>query len=358
MKPIVIKTKKGIRYIGPGYPVFIIAEMSGNHNHSYKRAQKIIDAAAKAGVDAVKLQTYTPDTMTINCHKDIFKVKTNNVWKGKTLYELYKWAATPWQWQARLKKYAEKRGLVFFSTPFDNTAVDFLEKLKVPIYKVASFEVVDIPLLKKIAHAKKPVIISRGMSSLQELKLAIATLKKHGTPQVAVLHCVSSYPAKPEDMNLKTIQGIVKKLKVITGLSDHSLDSQGGVTIPTASVALGASIIEKHFTLRRSDGGPDAAFSLEPKELGQLVKAVREVEASLGKPTYKVTKKEQENKVFRRSLIIVKNIAKGQKFTKYNLRSIRPGYGLSPKYYDEVIGKVASKNISRGTPLKWSMVKK
>lgn len=353
MQNITIQTAKGERKIGPGQPVFIIAEMSGNHNQDINRAYKIIDAAAEAGVDAVKLQTYTADTMTIDCDNDYFQVKVNDAWKGQTLYSLYKKAYTPWEWQSKLKKYGESKGLVVFSTPFDNTAVDFLEKMEVVLYKVASFEAVDIPLLKKIGQTKKPVLMSRGMASQEEIELAIKTLKENGAPQVAVLHCVSSYPAVPEQMNLATIPDIAKKYDVISGLSDHTI----GATASIAGVALGASIIEKHFTLRRSDGGPDAGFSLEPEELKQLVNSIRETEKAIGNPAYSIGKKESENQVFRRSLIAVKDIKKGEKFTSENVRSIRPGHGLAPKFYDEIIGKNAAVDIERGVPLSWKLVK-
>lgn len=346
--------KIGKRIIGKNKPVFIIAEMSGNHNHDYKKALKIIDAAAEAGVDAVKLQTYTSDTMTVNSNKKWFKVKSDNVWNGKTLYDLYEWAYTPWEWQAKLKKYAEKKGLIFFSTPFDETAVDFLEKLNVPLYKVASFEVPDIPLLKKIGKTKKSVIISRGMASLEEIKLAVKTLKANGSPSVAVLHCISSYPATASQMNLATIPDLAKKFKVVAGLSDHSLGSTSSV----ASVALGACIIEKHLILKRSDGGPDAEFSLEPLEFKELVNSIRQTEEAIGRPFYKLTSKEKQNVVFRRSLFVVKDVKKREKFTKENIRSIRPGYGLSPKYFDTILGQRAKNDIKFGTPLSWKLIVK
>lgn len=349
-----IKTPKGKRKIGPDQPVFIIAEMSGNHNQDIKKAYKIIDAAAIAGADAIKLQTYTADTITIDCNNKYFQVKVNDAWKGQSLYQLYQKAYTPWEWQPKLKKYAEEKGLVFFSTPFDNTAVDFLEKLKVSLYKVASFEVVDIPLLKKIGRTKKPVMMSRGMANVEELKLAIKTLKDNGCPQVAILHCVSSYPAQPEEMNLATIPDLVKKFKVVAGLSDHSL----GIAASVASVALGGRIIEKHLTLSRSGGGPDAAFSLEPDELKDLVKSVRKVEKAVGQATYNMGKKELANVIFRRSLFVVQDISQEEKFTSKNIRVIRPGNGLAPKYLDKIIGKIASQNIKRGTPLKWNLINK
>lgn len=353
MKNLIIKVKNKVKEIGLGQPVFIIAEMSANHGHDIKKAYKIIDEAAKAGVDAIKLQTYTPDTITIDSDKEYFQIKVNEAWKGQTLYSLYGKAYTPWEWQPKLKKYAESKGLVCFSTPFDNTAVDFLEKINMPLYKVASFEVVDIPLLKRIGQTKKPVIISRGMSSLPELKLALKTLKENGCPSVAILHCISSYPAEYKEMNLNTIPDLLKKFKTVIGISDHS----PGVTVPIGSVALGASIIEKHITLSRKDGGPDAAFSLEPHEFKELVNAVRKTESALGNPSYGAGIKESENIVFRKSLFVVEDIKKGQKLTPQNIRSIRPGHGLQPKYYDQVIGKLAKIDLEKGTPLKLEHIK-
>lgn len=354
MKNFIIKTPDGKREVGPGQSTFIIAEMSGNHNQSIKTAYKIIDAAAAAGADAIKLQTYTADTITIDCDNKYFKVKVNKAWKGQTLFSLYKKSYTPWNWQPRLKKYAEKKGLIFFSTPFDNTAVDFLEKMNVSLYKVASFEVVDVPLLKRIGRTKKPVIMSRGMASRGELKLAIKILKDNGCPRVAILHCISSYPAKPEQMNLAAIPDLIKKFRVIAGLSDHAL----GIATSIAGVALGASIIEKHLTISRDGGGYDAAFSLEPNEFKELVKAAREAKKAIGKPMYKTDKKEAENIVFRKSLFVVKDIKAGEKCTKENIRSIRPGYGLAPKYYDSVLDKLAIQEIKRGTPLSRGLIKK
>lgn len=353
MKNIVIKTPKGERVIGPGQPVFIVADMSGNHNQDIKKAYKIIDAAAKAGADAIKLQTYTPDTLTIDSDKKYFQIRVNKAWAGESLYSLYKKAYTPWGWQPKLKKYAESKGLLFFSTPFDETAVDFLEKLDVKLYKVASFEIVDTPLLRRIGKTKKPVILSRGMASISEIKLAIKTLRSFGCPAIAVLHCISSYPAKPEEMNLAIVKDIPRKFNVISGLSDHTL----GITTSITSVPLGACIIEKHLTISRAEGGPDTGFSLEPKEFKELVRAVREVEAAIGKPTYKMGKEESKNIVFRRSLFAVQNIKKGEKITRQNIRSIRPGYGLAPKYLDKVIGKATVKKIQKGTPLSWNLLK-
>jgi len=353
IRNITIKTPKGKRAIGPNEPVFIIAEMSGNHNQSYTRAKKIIDAAVEAKVDAIKLQTYTPDTITIDCDNEYFQVKTNDAWKGQTLYELYKKAYTPWEWQPKLKEYAEKKGILFFSTPFDDTAVDFLEKMDVKLYKVASFEIIDIPLLEKIGKTKKPVIMSRGMASKEEIKLAIKTLKDNGCPQVAILHCVSSYPAKPEQMNLATIPDIAKTFNAVTGLSDHTL----GINTAITSVALGANIIEKHVTLSRAEGGVDSQFSLEPNELKQLVRSIREIEKSIGVANYICDKRESKNIIFRKSLFVVKDIKKGEKLNKKNVKSIRPGHGLPPKYYKNILEKTVKKDLKKGTPLSWNLIK-
>jgi len=344
--------KIGNREIGLGNPVFIVAEMSANHNQNFERAKQIVKAACQCGVDAIKLQTYTPDTMTIDCSNKWFQVDVNPAWKGRTLYELYKMTYTPWEWQPEIKKIAESYGVPLFSTAYDETAVDFLEKMNVPAYKIASFEVTDIELLKKVAKTKKPVIISRGMASLDELGLAISTLRENNASDIAVLHCVSSYPAKPEEMNLATIPDIKKRFGVISGLSDHTL----GISTAIASVVLGASIIEKHLTLKRADNGPDAAFSLEPKELEDLVKSVREAEKTVGRPYYASGKRESENIVFRKSLFIVKDMKKGEEISRENVRCIRPDYGLAPKYLIEVLGKKIKKDVQRGTPLNWSLI--
>lgn len=345
--------KIGNREIGPNHPVFIVAEMSGNHNQSFERAKEIVKAACKAGADAIKLQTFNPDTITIDSKKDWFQVKVNPAWKGKTLYELYQEVYTPWEWQPELKKIAESHGVLLFSTPQDETAVDFLEKMEVPAYKISSFELIDLELLKKVASTKAPVIISRGMASLEELELAISTLQKNGASAVAVLHCISSYPAKPEEMNLATIPDIRRRFPdVVVGLSDHTLTT----SVAVASVALGASIIEKHFTLRRADGGPDAIFSLEPEEFKELVKSIREVEKAIGKVQYGSGKKESENIVFRRSLFVVKDIKQGEKFNRENVRCIRPGYGLAPKFLPKILGKKAKRDIKRGTPLTQNLI--
>lgn len=344
--------KIGNRKIGFGYPVFIVAEVSGNHNQSFERAKKIVRAACECGTDAIKLQTYTPDTMTIDSREKWFHVKVNSAWRGKTLYELYQEAYTPWEWQPELKRIAESYKVPLFSTPFDETAVDFLEKMGVPAHKIASFEINNINLLKKIGQTKKPVIVSRGMASVEEIELAIKTLRDNGTSQVAVLHCISSYPAKPEEMNLVTIPDIKERFGVVVGLSDHTL----GTSVAVASAALGVSIIEKHFTLSRADGGPDAAFSLEPEEFEELVKSVREVEKAVGQVQYGSGTRESENIVFRRSLFVVEDIKKGEEFTRKNVRCIRPGYGLAPKFLFEIINRQAKRNIKRGIPLKWNLI--
>ena len=334
------------RSIGPGEPVFVVAEISGNHNRDIKRALRIIDVAADAGADAVKLQTYTPDTITIDSHRPEFVVRSGKDWKGKTLYQLYGEAYTPWSWHRKLFAHAKKRGLICFSTPFDGTAVAFLERIGNPIYKVASFEVVDIPLLEAIGKTKKPVIMSRGMASIKEIALAIHTLKKFGTKDIVLLQCVSAYPAKPEDMNLATIPDMRRRFKTVVGLSDHSLLND----VSIAAVGLGASVIEKHLTLRRADRGPDSSFSLEPKEFAALVASVRVAEHAIGKPRYEAGG-DKGNIMFRKSLFVVRDIKKGERFTPENIRSIRPGSGLAPKYYRRVLGKRAAMDISRATPL-------
>lgn len=342
----------GKRKIGQGYPTFIVAEMSGNHNHSFKKALKIVDAAANAGVDAIKLQTYTPDSLTIDCDNQYFQVKGNKLWKGQTLYNLYKKAYTPWEWQKDIFKYANSKKLIAFSTPFDESAVNFLEKLNAPIYKVASFEITDLELLKSIGKTKKPVIVSRGLASIKDISLAIKTLKNAGTKEIAILHCVSSYPSTIDQMNVSTIADISKRFGVVSGLSDHSLDPIPSLT----SISFGAKIIEKHLTIKRSEGGPDAKFSLEPEELKYLVGLIRKTELAIGKPTYDIGIKEKENLLFRRSLFVVKNIHKDENFSNENIRSIRPGYGLPPKYLRQVLGKKAKSNIKRGTPLNWNKI--
>lgn len=331
--------------------IYIIAELSANHNGSIERAEAIIRAAADAGANAVKLQTYTADTMTIPCDNEYFRIK-GTLWEGKTLYELYQEAFTPWEWQPQLKALANALGMDCFSTPFDATAVDFLEKMDVPCHKVASFEVVDIPLLKKIASTGKPVIMSTGMANLAEIDEAVTTLRNNGTPELALLKCTSAYPAPPEEANLRTIPHLAQAFNCVTGLSDHTL----GSAVAVGAVALGARIIEKHFTLSRADGGPDSAFSMEPHEFKQMVKDIRTVEKALGTVCYDLTAKQKESKVFRRSLFVVKDIKAGEIFTEKNVRSIRPGYGLPPRYLDSVLGKSTVSTIKQGTPLSWDII--
>lgn len=329
---------------------YMIAEMSANHNGNIERAEAIIRAAADAGADAVKLQTYTADTLTIDCANEDFIVK-NSLWTGRTLYDLYKEAYTPWEWQPRLKALAKDLGMDCFSTAFDPSSVDFLESCNMPCYKIASFELVDIPLLKKVASTKKPVILSTGMATLGEIDDAVQALRDHGCPEVALLKCTSAYPAPAEEANLRTIPHLAKAFDCLVGLSDHTMGSACAV----AAVALGARIIEKHFTLCRADGGPDGAFSMEPSEFRQMVLDVRTVEKALGNVSYTTTKHESKNG--RRSLYVVKDISEGEIYTGENVRSIRPGHGLPPIYLDFVLGKKAASKYPMGTPLTLEMVK-
>ena len=333
------------------YNIYFIAELSCNHNQDIKQAYKLIDAAHKAGADAIKLQTYTANTITMNSNKKYFQIK-EGLWKGNNLYELYQKASTPWEWTKELKEYTNNLGMDLFSSAFDTTAVDFLEELDIPCYKIASFEIVDHVLIKRIAQTGKPVIISSGMASRGELEEAINLLRNNGCKQIAMLKCTSAYPAKPEDANLITLQNMAQTFDVIPGLSDHTL----GIEVPLTAVALGARIIEKHFTLSRESGSPDDAFSLTPNEFKQMVDSVRIVEKAIGKVIYGGTKSEQESKKFRKSLFIVKDIKKGEILTKENLRSIRPGYGLHTRHYEEVLGKKVREDIERGEPLSWNII--
>jgi pseudaminic acid synthase len=342
------------RFIGEGYPVFIVAELSANHLQDYKLAVQTIKAIKKAGADAIKLQTYTPDTLTIDCRNKYFRIRQGTLWDGKTFYELYRQAYTPWEWQPKLKKAAEDLGLVFFSTPFDKSSVDFLEKMKVPAYKVASFEITDIPLIEYIASQGKPVIISTGIAEFADIKEAVAACRRKGNNQIAILKCTSTYPASLEEANLLTIPDMGKRFKTAVGISDHTLGSIASL----AAVALGAKIIERHFILDRKLGGPDAAFSLEPEEFKQMVKDVRSMELALGKVSYELSPAVKRNKIFSRSIFAVKDIKKGQEFTEENLRSIRPGQGLAPKYLKKILGKKSGSHIKRGTPLNWDLIKR
>lgn len=339
------------RRIGKGYPTFIIAEISANHEGDFEKTVKLIQEIAKSGADAVKLQTYTPSSLTIDSDKKWFRVTGTDIpssWKHKTMYELYKKGAMPWEWQPKLKKVAEDCGLIFFSTPFDEDAVNFLERMNVPCYKVASYEINHIPLLKKIAATKKPVILSRGMATISDISLALKTLRGNGVKDIALLHCVSAYPAKSEDMNLATIPDIRTRFKVVSGLSDHTL----GIEVPIIAAALGASIIEKHVTWKRKESGLDTSFSLTPNELRKLVASVRHLEQIIGTPHYGTSgKRETKERMARRSIFVVKDMKKGEEFTKENIHVIRPGYGLHPKEYEQVLGKIASSDIEAGTPL-------
>ncbi|OXT08749.1 pseudaminic acid synthase [Thermoanaerobacterium thermosaccharolyticum] len=349
MKPdFEIKNKK----VGCIDPVFIIAELSANHNQNFDNAVKLIKEAKKAGADAVKLQTYTPDTITINCNNEFFQIKQGTIWDGRILYDLYKEAYTPWEWQPKLKEIAENEGLICFSSPFDKTAVDFLEKMNVPAYKIASFEITDIPLIEYIASKGKPVIISTGIATLGDIEEAINACIRMNNKQIALLKCTSEYPSPLNEVNLKTIPNMIETFKTIVGLSDHTL----GISVPVAAVALGAKIIEKHFTLSRSMGGPDAAFSLEPEEFSQMVRSVREVEKALGDVSYELSAKTMKSREFSRSLFVVKDVKEGEIFTEENVRSIRPGFGLHPKYYKYILGKKAAKDIDKGTPLNWDLI--
>ncbi|MCX6165449.1 MAG: pseudaminic acid synthase [Ignavibacteriae bacterium] len=331
---------------------FIVAELSANHNHDFEIAVKTIKAAKKAGADAIKLQTYTPDTLTINVNNDYFKINKNTLWDGQTLYELYKEAYTPWEWQPKLKKVADDIGLICFSTPFDKTAVDFLEKLQMPAFKIASFEINDISLIEYIASKGKPVILSTGIAALNDIEDALTTIRKTGNENIALLKCTSAYPAPYEEANLKTIADMSERFNVIPGLSDHTL----GTSVAIASVALGAKIIEKHFILNRKLGGPDSEFSIEPDEFKFMVKSIREVEKAIGEVNYEISEKVEKNRIFARSLFIVEDIKKGEEFTEKNIRSIRPGYGLPPKHIKEIIGQKAKDNYEKGTPLNWNMI--
>jgi pseudaminic acid synthase len=339
------------RPIGPGHPPYVIAEMSGNHNGDIKRAFTLLEAAKKAGADAVKLQTYTADTITIDHDGPGFRIE-GGLWDGRTLYDLYQEAHTPWDWHPQLFARANELGIAVFSSPFDPTAIDFLEQLGAPAYKIASFEIVDLPLIQHAAKTGKPLIISTGIADLGEIGEAVAAARAAGCREIALLHCTSGYPTPPEESNLRTLPHLAASFGVIAGLSDHT----PGTAVPVAAVALGANLIEKHFTLRRADGGPDAAFSLEPEELAELVANCRTAWSALGKVSYDLEASEKGNKTFRRSLYAVRDIPAGGRFTAENVRSIRPGYGLPPKHLPDVLGRRAGRAIPRGTPLAWSLI--
>lgn len=339
------------RPIGNEYEPYIIAEMSANHNGNIETAFRIIEEAKKAGADAVKIQTYTPDTITLNSDLPDFQIK-GGLWDGKTLYELYEWAHTPWDWHKPMFEHARKLGITMFSSPFDTTAVDLLEDLNAPAYKIASFEAIDLPLIRYVAATGKPMIISTGMADAEEIEEAIAAAREGGCKELAILHCVSGYPAPAEDYNLRTIPDMMERFGLVTGLSDHTLDN----TTAIASVVLGASLVEKHFTLDRNGGGPDDSFSLEPTDLAALCKDSKTAWKALGNVDYGRKSSEQGNVQFRRSLYVVKDMNAGDVITSECIRSVRPGYGLAPKYLATVLGKKVTRNIKKYTPVDLSLI--
>lgn len=331
--------------------VLVVAELSANHLQDYELAKKSVIEIAKCGADAVKFQTYMPNTITLNCDNEYFKIK-GTIWDGKNLYELYKEAYMPWEWQESLAKLADELGLIWFSSVVDKSGVDFLESLNCPIYKLPSFEITDIDLIEYIAKLQKPLILSSGIATLEDIELALNSCYKHNNHQVALLKCTSSYPCDPIDMNLKVIPHLSSLLGVTIGLSDHTL----GIAVPVAAVALGAKIVEKHFILDRNLGGPDSAFSLEPDEFRAMVKSIREAEAALGDGVYKVSPKMQASRKFAKSLFVIADIKEGEEFNLQNIGSIRPGDGLAPKYLKELLGKKAKRDIKKGTPLSWELI--
>ena len=339
--------------VGPGHKPFIIAEMSGNHNQSIERAKEIIDAAAAAGAHAIKLQTYTPDTLTINSNKGLFYISDEkSLWKGQTLYDLYKVAYTPWEWHGELFEHGKKKDIIVFSSPFDETAVDFLEKLDAPAYKIASFENNHLPLLQKVARTGKPVIVSTGLSTVAGISETVTTLREAGCKDIILLKCTSSYPATPENTNLLTIPHMRELFGCQVGLSDHTM----GIGVPLAAIALGATVIEKHFTLRRADGGVDSTFSLEPEELKALVIESERAYLGMGHVSYDVLDAEKNSLRFKRSIYIVEDMKEGEAFTEKNTRIIRPGNGLHPRFLPDILKRRASQPIERGTPASWDLI--
>lgn len=344
-------TIAGVR-IGPAHSPFIIAEMSGNHNQSLDRALAIVDAAAKTGVNALKIQTYTADTMTLDLSENEFFIENLDLWKGISLYKLYQQAYTPWEWHKPIFDRGRQHGLICFSTPFDATAVDFLESLEVPCYKIASFENTDIPLVRKVASTGKPMIISTGMATIAELDETVRTVREAGCRDIVLLKCTSTYPAAPESTNIMTIPHMRELFNVQIGLSDHT----AGIGAAVASIALGATVIEKHFTLRRADGGVDSAFSMEPEEMKQLVAETERAWQSLGKVSYGPTESEKASLQYRRSLYVSRDMKAGDLFTRDNLRVIRPGLGLPPKYFETILGKRVKQDVKTGTPISWNLI--
>ncbi len=342
----------GKHIISENSPTFIIAEMSANHNMDFDRAVAIMQAAKDAGADAVKIQTYTPDTITLDCDDECFQLTQGTIWDGTTLHKLYQTAYTPWEWQPKLQKIAEEMGLEFFSSPFDFSAIDFLEEMNVPAYKVASFEINDIPFIRKIARLGKPIIFATGIARLSDIELAVETCKQEGNTDIILLKCVSSYPAPFEDMNLRNIPTLANTFGCIAGLSDHSM----GHAVADAAVALGAKVVEKHLTLSRADGGADAAFSMEPDEFKQMVDNIRKIEKALGKTTYELTEKQITERQHSRSLFVAQDMKAGDVFTPENLRSVRPSAGLHTKHYEELLGRKIVKDAKLGTPMSWDLV--
>lgn len=347
------KIKLGKYSIGENHPPFLIAEMSGNHNQSLDRALAIVDAAAKSGAHALKIQTYTPDTMTLNISEGEFFIKDKkSLWKGRSLYDLYGEAMTPWEWHKAIMERCEMHGMEFFSTPFDATAVDFLEELNVKFYKIASFENTDVELIKKVARTQKPIIVSTGLASIAEIAETVEAIRSVGNDQIVLLKCTSAYPSTPKDANIRSIKALKEMFNVEAGLSDHTM----GVGVAIASIALGATIVEKHFTLNRSEGGVDSTFSMEPAEFKQMVDECLVAWESLGRVTFDRTESEKKSMIFKRSLYFVENINEGEVFTEKNVRAIRPGYGLPTKYYHQILGKKAKQAIKRGTAVTFELL--
>lgn len=343
-----------IDYFNLNEKVFIVAELSANHNQDIEIAMQTVKAAKESGADAIKLQTYTADTLTLHMKNDYFTIKQNTIWDGKTFYDLYQEAYTPWEWQPKIKKYAEQLDLIFFSSPFDKSSVDFLEDLHIPAYKIASFEITDIPLIQYVSSKNKPIIISTGIATLSDIELAVNTCRNNNNNSIVLLKCTSSYPADPKDMNLMTIPNLSQTFHTLSGLSDHTM----GDSIAIASVALGARLVEKHFIIDRSIGGPDASFSMEPQEFKQMVEGIRKTEQALGNVDYELTEKKRKNRELSKSLFVSKDVKKGESLTKDNIRVVRPNFGLHPKYYNKTTsGTYVFKNdCEKGTPLSWDII--
>ena len=340
------------RQIATGYPTYVIAEISANHGQCFEQAVKIVEAAKESGADAIKLQTYTPDTLTLKSNREFFRIRGGTLWDGRTLYDLYSEAYMPWEWQPKLQKIATNLGLDLFSSPFDDTAVEFLEQMRIPAYKIASFEIVDLPLIRRIARTGKPVIMSTGMATLSEIEEAVLTFHKAEGEGLALLKCTSAYPALPEDVNLRTLPHLADAFQLPVGISDHTM----GTAIPLAAVTLGACIVEKHFTLSRQIVGPDSVFSLEPHEFKEMVASIRITEKALGGVHYGLSAGEAKSQIFRRSLFVVADVKAGETFTPGNIRSIRPAHGLHTRYLETVLGRTATRDIYAGTPLSWEMI--